>query len=83
MKSTTYKGRTITAHLTSQRGHYKLETTFYKRPISCIITDAETYDWLDDKSKPHLHAEAKRYAYAKLKQTYKVDREDRWWNNEK
>jgi hypothetical protein len=80
MKSTIYKGREITARPLSGYGHYELSARFYNREVTCRTNDSETYDWLNDSSNRHKHADAKRAALMMLQRAADSQRQERYIN---
>ena len=55
---------------TSSYGHYRITGLVNGTEVSCITTDSEAFDYLNDEEYPEKHEEAQAHCECKLIETF-------------
>lgn len=53
-------------------GRYFIRAKYKGRDVVAQTKDSECYDWLNDDSNKEKHLQAKRHAYSKIVEQYKM-----------
>ena len=53
-------------------GRYVINAKYKGRDVVVYTTDTECFDWLNDDSNKEKHLQAKRHAYSKIVEQYKM-----------
>jgi len=53
-------------------GRYVINAKYKGRDVVVYTNDSECFDWLNDDSNKEKHLQAKRHAYSKIVEQYKM-----------
>ena len=68
----TFRNINLLIRKTSMYGRYVINAKYKGRYVVVYTTDSECFDWLNDDSNKEKHLQAKRHAYSKVVEQYKM-----------